>query len=156
MYAFYSCLTALWLTQVVFKCALQINLSWAPKASWIVWREVNKSCTSKLNTVVPCKKKHQIHMQIQERDVSASPSTSERNRKGVGPAEDTMGWKLFLPLKRLPWTDREKVWRYRDKESWVLKGLDSQQVRGYCHPSKEHSIPPTHFILSVPGWCIWI
>lgn len=62
-------------------------------------------------------------MQIQqERGVSASPSTSERNRKRAGPAAETMGkkrvaGKYFLPIKRLLWIDRKKVPRYRDKKA---------------------------------------
>lgn len=40
--------------------------------------------------------------------------------------------------------------KFRDKKSWVLKGLDSQHVRGYCHPSKDQfALPPMSTPLSL-------
>lgn len=79
--------------------------------------------------------------------LSASPSISERNRKRArAVAEPTVKKKnkktleSILTKKKLLLIDRN----YKDKKSWVLKGLDRQHVRGYCHPSKKQFVPPTH------------
>ncbi len=41
---------------------------------------------------------------------------------------------------------QEKGTKIQGQKSWVLKGLDSQHVRGYCHPSNRTVRPshPTH------------
>lgn len=70
----------------------------------------------------------------QEEGESSCRADSKKTKQNKKTLESIFTEKKLLLIDR----------KYKDKRSWVLKGLDRQHVRGYCHPSKKQFVPPTH------------